>query len=272
MEDGNRMIFAELRGKLGSDCSRAHERAEDLLTSTAFGLLRYLPPSDGLLAVLRKARPVCINDGTASVRPDPNWLEVGSLAEIDVEFWPYWPGFGEPDLLLTLRDHAGSPAALVLIEAKLHSPKSSRASKGDELADEVLADPDQLVRYWQGLQELPGFPATPRRLVYLTKHGAAPVGELAESVRRAPQMRLAWLSWCDVWSVADSLAGTSLPAADLAELLAYKGLKNFTGFRAEPWQPPSVSHFWRRGGWFAGVRPWGGAARVRGFWGGEKRP
>jgi hypothetical protein len=34
------MIDAEIRGKLRADYSRAHDRAEDLLTSTAFGLLR----------------------------------------------------------------------------------------------------------------------------------------------------------------------------------------------------------------------------------------
>ena len=85
--------------------------------------------------------------------------------------------------------------ALVLIEAKLHSPKSGWAGEDEELTDEDAADPDQLVKYWRGLQRLPGFAATPRHLVYLTKHGAAPAAELAESLRRAPEMRLAWLSW-----------------------------------------------------------------------------
>ena len=47
------MIFAELHGKLGTDYSLAHERAEDLLTSSAFQLLRYLPPQRGLVALLR---------------------------------------------------------------------------------------------------------------------------------------------------------------------------------------------------------------------------
>ncbi len=265
------MIFAELRGKLGVDYSRAHERAEDLLTSTVFGLLRYLTPADGLLAILQRARPVRVEDGTIEARPDPNWLEVGLVADVGVEFWPYWPGYGEPDVLLTLRDRAGQPVSLVLIEAKLHSPKSGRAGVDDELTEEGAADPDQLVRYWRGLQVLPGFPSIPRHLVYLTKHGAAPAGELAESVRRAPEMRLAWLSWRDIWAVADSAAGTSLPAADLAQLLAYKGLKNFNGFGAVPWQPHPASHFWRRHGWFTRAQPWRGAAGAASFWGREER-
>jgi len=260
------MIFAEIHGKLGIDYSRAHERAEDLLTSTAFGLLRYLMPAEGLLAILRLARPVRVEGETIIIRPDPDWLGVGPIAAIDVVFWPYWPGYGEPDILLTLRDHAGCPAALVVIEAKLHSPKSSQASEDDEPTNENVVDPDQLVRYWQGLQGLPGFHAMPRRLIYLTKHGAAPAEELAESVRRAPGMQLAWLSWRDVWAVADSTAENSLPAADLAQLLAYKGLKRFNGFRVKPWQPPPVCHFWRRGAWFTVVPPWRGAADIKGFW------
>ena len=71
--------------------------------------------------------------------------------------------YGEPDLLLTLRDQAGCPVALVIIEAKLHSPKSGRAGEDDELTDEGAADPDQLVSYWRGLQRLSGFAGTPLR-------------------------------------------------------------------------------------------------------------
>lgn len=52
------MLFAERHGKLGRDGSLAHDRAEDLLTSTAFQLLRYLPPHDGLFAVLNRVRAV----------------------------------------------------------------------------------------------------------------------------------------------------------------------------------------------------------------------
>jgi hypothetical protein len=87
------MIFAELRSKLGVNYSRAHERAEDLLTSTVFGLLRYLTPADGLLAILRRARPARVDGGTVLIRPDPDWLEVSTVAFIGIDFWPYWPGY-----------------------------------------------------------------------------------------------------------------------------------------------------------------------------------
>ena len=52
------MIFAELQGKLGQHHSRAHERAEDVLTSTVFGLLRYMPLSDWLGPLAGRIRPI----------------------------------------------------------------------------------------------------------------------------------------------------------------------------------------------------------------------
>jgi hypothetical protein len=263
------MIFAELRGKLGVDYSRAHERAEDVITSNVFGLLRYLSPEDGLLPILRRARRVHIETDSTLLYSDLNWLDNTPCAGIDVEFWPTWSGNGQPDIFLALRDKAGHTSALVVVEAKLHSPKSGQADEQEELTDENSADPDQLVRYWRGLQSLPGSPEIPRWLIYLTKHGAPPVEELTESLRRAPTMQLAWLSWRDIWAVAELASAAYLPAADLAQLLAYKGLKNFNGFHAEPWQAPSAARFWKSRAWFTDLRPWNAAAASTsgtGFW------
>ena len=50
-------------------------RAEDLLTSTAFQLLRYLPPHDGLFAVLNRVRRVRWDGSRAVVdNARPVWL------------------------------------------------------------------------------------------------------------------------------------------------------------------------------------------------------
>ena len=46
------MIEAVVRGNLGRNQVWAHERSEDLLTSTVFGLLRYLPPGQGIIEFL----------------------------------------------------------------------------------------------------------------------------------------------------------------------------------------------------------------------------
>jgi hypothetical protein len=234
------MIFAELPSKLGGDYSRAHERAEDLLTSTVFGLLRYLPAADGFLPLLHRARVVTLTPQGSTAQPEPSWLGSGPVREVKVDFWPYWPGFGQPDVLLIFLDPSGKAAAVVVVEAKLDSPKSGRAAEDDEeLASEDTPDPDQLVRYWQGVRERWGAEAGSQLgVVYLTKHSVPPLDELEASLRRAPGMRLAWLSWCDNWAVAEGLSALYLPGADLARLLAHKGMKYFNGFRHSPGGPP----------------------------------
>jgi hypothetical protein len=216
--------------------------------------------------VLRRARPVRIVQESVMIQADPDWLNVGSVVRVEVSFWPDWRGHGEPDVLLTLYDGAGNCVAVVLVEAKLHAPKSGQASEeDDELADDDLPDPDQLVRYWQGLKNRVQN-AVHARMIYLTKHGAPPANELGASVRRAPGMELAWLSWRDVWAVAEKLAGVSLPAADLACLLEHKGLKHFNGFHAIPWQAPPVSRFWSPTDWFAQCTCWGAPTGSTKFW------
>src|SRR5438046_10706247 len=97
------MLFAERHGKLGRDGSLAHDRAEDLLTSTAFRLLRYMPPHDGLFAVLRRVRAVRWDGSRAVVGGKPDWLpELDKVTGYELEFWPYWgAGVGQPELIIT---------------------------------------------------------------------------------------------------------------------------------------------------------------------------
>jgi hypothetical protein len=227
------MIDAELRGKLGADGSRAHDRAEDLLTSTVFGLLRYLPISEGLLPFLGRARPVQTGDLGSHVRTEPGWIDLEGVTQVELKFWPSFKEFGEPDVLIHLRN-TDRVIHLVLIEAKLFSPKSSKAGEEDgELAVEDKPDPDQLVRYWQGLRRQQEVVAGAScSLIYLTSHGTPPLAELRDSVCRASGMRLAWLSWRDAWFVAHQLALStrSPPAEDMVRLLAHKGFREFVGF------------------------------------------
>jgi hypothetical protein len=251
------MIDAEIRGKLGANFSRAHERAEDLLTSTTFGLLRYVDWHRGVGAVLQRARVAHFEGGDLTLRSDPEWLGV-EAAIGRVVLWPLAEPFGQPDVLVNLLDLRGRPVAEVVVEAKLFSGKSSVATAYDDADDTWPAsvDPDQLVRYWQWLvsRRKANGPDT-KALVYLTAHAIPPVGDLRESLRRAPSMRLAWLSWRDVWTVARRCR-ESLPAEDLARLLTHKGLSWFDGFRPalEPDAFPS-QRFWRDTRWFAPAVP-----------------
>jgi hypothetical protein len=231
------MIFADIRGKLGAEGQRAHSRSEDLLTSTAFGLLRYLPFEQGLGALLRRARVVERDGEHIKCSQQPDWLRLSGGLSQPIEFWPRLRQGGEPDLRLTFN----GGAEVVLIEVKLDSGKSpiAGADEDDEtaVADgaqelEERVDPDQLVRYWKGqTDEL----ASDKRvsIIFLTAHAVPPSVDLLASLKRCEKMRLGWLSWRDVWVVADeakSSSGADEPAADLAALLRHKGLFEFSGF------------------------------------------
>jgi hypothetical protein len=264
MEEGRRgvMVHAELRGKLGIDGTRAHDRAEDLLTSTVFGLLRYLPLQEGLLSLLARARPVQLEEDSLDVRAAPGWIELEGVTQAELMFWPDFGTFGEPDLLIELRN-ADRLIHLVLIEAKLFSPKSGTAEAEEAERDQGLdtPSPDQLVKYWQGLQQRARAANPPQcTLIYLTARSMPPQKELRESLEKRREMRLSWLSWRDAWVVANqqALQGTSLPAQDLATLLAHKGFSEFTGFSkseslAADWVFPA--NFWRAHGFFLGPPP-----------------
>lgn len=220
------MIEAVLRGKYGD---------EDRLTSIAFGLLRYLSLADGFLPLLRRTRPF-------ATTPFP---ELSGAVRVEVECWRYSTIYGEPDVILWLFDAAGIVRWVLLVEVKLHSSKSGRATGIEEETVTDAPDPDQLVKYWQLLTALDEVKAgaTPY-LVYLTKHAVPPVGELSESLARCPTMALGWLSWRDVWAVAKRVETTSLPAADLARVLGHLGLKRFDGFTPVLWTPPPTVSFW----------------------------
>src|SRR5688572_13639064 len=102
------MIDADVRGKLGRDGRNAHDRAEDLLTSTVFGLLKYLNPADAVLPFVRRARRVSLESGRLVVgRADDGdgpWLQLTEAESVETEFWPSFGVEGEPDVLLTFRD------------------------------------------------------------------------------------------------------------------------------------------------------------------------
>ncbi|MBP3958639.1 hypothetical protein J8F10_25615 [Gemmata sp. G18] len=252
------MLFAERHGKLGRNGSRAHDRAEDLLTSTAFQLLRYLPLEVGLLAVLRRMRAVG-SDGHVATEA-PAWLMLNTVTAADYTFWPRWAGFGEPDVVVTL-SASGVTVGRLVIEVKLDAGKSGEAKEDTETAD--APDPDQLRRYWQGLRTTSDAPAL--GVVYLTSHPIPPVDDLTVSVAREPGDWLGWLSWRTVWSVVR--ASELLPARDLADILAAKGLKCFDGFHSQPWiLPHSPRRYWSAPSaiWFAQpVRVFPNSAR---FW------
>lgn len=222
------MLYAETHGKLGRDGSRAHDRAEDLLTSTCFQLLRYLPLDVGLLAVLKRVRAVAA-DGSVTI-DCPTWLALDGVTRAEYTPWPWWAGCGVPDVVVELFAGAELRCRFV-VEVKLDAGKSGEAGEEDATPDTPARD--QLHRYWRGLHADGAFGSG---VVYLTSHAIPPADELSASVACEPGEWLGWLSWRDVWAAMKS--SELLPAQDLAAILAAKGLKGFDGFGAKPWFPP----------------------------------
>ena len=258
------MIDADIRGKLRPDGSNAHERSEDLLTSTVFGLLRYLPVGQAIVPLMHRVRPAALKGRELTIQQDDAdhgpWMDLSAAATCDIEFWPSFGLFGQPDLLLVFRDAAQIPVHLVVVEAKLYSPKSGEADVDvdeadiDSDADEPAWNPDQLVRYWRGVLQHVLSPGTARcSVVYLTAHATPPVEDLAASLRGEHAMRLGWLSWRDIWHVTSQLARQPQPplaAADLTRLLANRGFKALDSFKSSIPLIPETMRFWRRKPWF----------------------
>ena len=255
------MVDADIRGKLAVDACRAHDRAEDLFTSTVFGLLRYLPARRGIIALLERARPAMLFDGRAKVCAGSTetavWIDLSTAQCFETEFWPSFGRHGQPDVLIRLLDTHGRCIHTVVIEAKLFSAKSGGWGDSDK-EDDTAPDPDQLFKYWQGLHSgCHAENAGKKSVLYLTSHSVPPVAELGESLRRAqayqPPIRLAWLNWRDVWQIASDCARQDagmLAAQDLARLLAHRGFKFFDGFttyRGDPLTFPPA----RIVGWFS---------------------
>lgn len=229
------MLYAERHGKLGRDGS-PHERSEDLLTSTAFQLLGYIDPKPGLFAALRRMRPA----GTSSF-PERLRRALDLAENYTLQFWPRWTGRGEPDVVVSLVAN-GQAFAHFVIEIKLDSDKSPRAE--DALPEDATAPKlrDQLADYYRGLRER--YSDAGIGVVYLTSHAVPPVEELTESLSREGGDWLGWLSWREVWSVMREAGNHSAPAADLAEILAKKGLKDFDGFEMDPSPRLGSITFW----------------------------
>jgi hypothetical protein len=239
------MIEAIVRRKIAREGTNAHDRAEDLLTSTAFGLLDHLSADQGFFPLLKRAWRIPATAEEGAPIPRSGIGVPVNAAECRVTFWPNFRAHGEPDLLLELLSADGAVQSVVLIEAKLFSPMSGTASETDgPIAIENVPDPDQLVKYWQGLALHTRLGGLPRALVYLTSHSTPPLHELRVSLGRDPRINLYWLSWRDVWEVAEAKAATHRAAADLERLLRHLGFSTFKGFRAQLGLSPGSGFFW----------------------------
>ena len=176
---------------------------EDILTSSVFGILRYLPVEKGLLPFLRESQM----QGRSHALSD-----IGEGTRVEYQFWPMLQERGlhgeneiechacEPDLLLKIHKANGS-RLYVLVEAKLFSSKSSRPS------DDSHAPYDQLAREWDNLVCLSHRENAEPLLIFLTADFSIPADQIKESrdeyLQKRPghQFICGWLTWRQIPSI-----------------------------------------------------------------------
>ena len=143
------MIDADINGKT--------KVAEDVFTSNCIGLLSLLP-DENLISFLSQAKDV---NGCAINLAKYNIIE-------KLEFWPWLPEAGEPDVICVLKNN--NNRMTLVIEIKQGAGKSSHASSQND----TRLSTDQLAKYWQAASQQDENVA----LIYLTHHQHMPVQEL----------------------------------------------------------------------------------------------
>jgi hypothetical protein len=215
------VLPALLRGKL----SEQQENLEDILTSTVFGLLQYIPIQIGLLKFISCAVPF----RTLITKPLPQFA-----SKVKYEFWPWLQNddcYGaEPDVLIRVTDNVGIEH-LILVEAKFHSGKSSTAESTNHIpTDQLAKEWDNLVRQSESEDAIP-------HLIYLTADYGVPVDALEDSAKEFQSKRpeknsqypfeCYWLSWRHL---AVAFKGASDPMLrDLIDLTRRYGFAFFDG-------------------------------------------
>lgn len=227
------MLMALLRGKL----SREQENLEDILTSNVFGLLKYLPPEEGLFPFLSHAQTL---DGR---RPLEGAV---SGAEVEYQFWPWYAEEDcngcEPDVELRILWPNGRKMR-VFVECKYLSGKSSEEDTGQEVIETKREPPvDQLARERSNLNCLAERDNAEPVLIYLTGAIGCPREEIEASRRvlwkRSPNASFSccWLSWHQLYEIRPDKPSQIL--ADIKTLLERLNLVFFHGISA--FQPVGI--------------------------------
>jgi len=225
------MSQAIIHGKISKTGSNLTSASEDLLTSSIFGPMRYLPGSELLIPVLQKARNIF----------DKN-LSINDSDDPIVNFWPRYDNC-EPDIEIKFNKH------LIFVEAKFLSGKSGDYDVEESVSNyekEKAASNDQLIREFIDLK----IQSRDRdySLIYLTAHRAFPEEDIDGSLEAADHLEnvlssefkenVFWLSWLDIWDYLNNTRNTfnkysQIISNDIRKHLERLGLKHFTGFSFE---------------------------------------
>jgi len=227
------MLLAELHGHGIPEA----EDNEDLLTSTVFGHLRYIPPQFFWSDFFSRAVDLSGSSGEQTLLEilKRSGRRVAEYSSIRTIFWPQHPKLGCPDLILAFTGPTQEPFLLV-IECKLWAEKSG------------TGEFDQLGRYLSLAADLAGIsPALVRdefvdaffAVLYLTPRESRNEVEETALLRsvseRALLFRAQWQDLIECHSKAESDVETDsisrLILGDVAVFLRRRGLEYFRGFR-----------------------------------------
>jgi hypothetical protein len=219
---GDAMLVAECHGKVRSEV----EHDEDYLTSAVFGHLRYICPPLFWHSLFMRAKASDVGETSLAATLQTAAIHFDSYTSVQVKFWPYSAGFGEPDMLLEFNG-LDVPPVLIMVEVKLWAGKSGSGER------------DQLWRYLQLLDRISQkTSACFSALVYLTPRDS--LVEIEESLSHVanPQQyanRLFRLQWQDVQAVArtsigDARGSDQIILHDVGRFLKRRGLEYFSGF------------------------------------------
>lgn len=223
------MIIASLHGKVPELIS-----LEDVLTSTVFGRLRYLPLQKILIPFLKSAHSyypsgISLEDYLTHQR-----INLDLYSYVIFKFWPKHPVYGEPDLILLFKEHQeGEPDLLILIEAKLYSSKSG-VRENDQLKRYHLAIHESLDAFYD--RDISNFKGIIAPLIYLTVFDAQT--EIVESTMeildsgkalKDPIFHLRWQQLFKILETDNSKTESSIICNDLMDYLRHLNLLEYQG-------------------------------------------
>ena len=228
------MIQAELKGKLPEV-----ENREDVLTSNVLGLMKYLPPREGIFKILSELKDYSMNRNSLFDNLKSQNININDYDTVDYLFWENSAKYGEPDLILIIKSPKQHLKELMLcIEVKYFSGKS-RSGEYDQLMDYCLSLENKDARKTYKNPKIKKFNGIFLGLIYLTYFSQYnSVREALREIRKKGfnhyESNLYELRWNDITRVLSSSESKNKYEnkliKDVVLLLKKKNLVDFEGY------------------------------------------
>jgi hypothetical protein len=225
------LIQAALESK-----SSGYQYKEDILTSTVFGILKYLRPDMVLIPFIEAAFLYNEERTTLWEKLKSEGIELRCYREVEYVFWTSNQHYGEPDLILIFRNHIhGFDDLLLVVEVKFKSGKSGTEEN------------DQFVRYFEAIHNdiesftessVSNFKGRKGSIVYLTEAEAysdiTATTTILQSRYSEIKENVFHLKWQQLYKVLEEMqpfysSFEKSIADDLMKYMEKLGLRDFSG-------------------------------------------